>query len=397
MSTFKDQFSQIQPCDNRNLIQVISQILTQEVVNLKSRACDRFNDVFTDYGLGGVRPCEILTDEFLEQIQEGNVLIAIDNLLLGAGFPPYIIKVLTEGIDSLTQEEEQKLINWLLVKQGVRVHPDTSRYTRYTSNRTYTPTLTPEEVKKVEDWYISQGIQEIQNLVTEMIYEFIASKIKCPPKDTLDKLVRLVNNLISLTNRLQSTFDKLQSAVNIASSTVSILSNTIDQAKKTIAANDIAIAGAVATGVGIAVTPPLIQISTIVDRQIRKYEPQVDALDATLCTAAKTVQYININITVVRALLEVIDALLKACIPNLELGELNTFTQSTRDTARGISYEGYFLEVRTSTTSSPTLPQRYAVALDEFGTVVLQGPRSYSSSTQVLLEELKFRIDNQLG
>lgn len=397
MSTFKDQFTQIQPCDNRNLIQIISQILTQEIVNLKSRACNRFNDIFTDYGLEGVRPCEILTEEFLEQIQEGNVLIAIDNLLIGAGFPPYIIKALTEGIDSLTQEEEQKLINWLLTKQGIRVHPDTSRYIRYKSNRTHDPLITPEEAKKVQDWYVSQGIQEVQNLVTEVISEFITSKIKCPPKDKLDKLIKLINNLISLTNRIQSTFDKLQSAVNLASGTVSILSNTIDQAKKAIAANDIAIAGAISTGVGIAATPPLIQTSNIIDRQIRKYEPQIDALDATLCAAAKTVQFISINIIVVRALLEVIDALLKACAPDLQLGELNSFTQSTRDTARGVSYGGYFLEIRTSSTSSPTLPQRYAVALDEFGTVVLQGPRSYSSSTQVLLEELKFRIDNQLG
>ena len=47
--------------------------------------------------------------------------------------------------------------------------------------------------------------------------------------------------------------------------------------------------------------------------------------------------------------------------------------------------------------NSPTIaPRRYAAALDGEGVEVLTGPKSFSSNTDVLIEEIKFRIDNQL-
>jgi len=41
-------------------------------------------------------------------------------------------------------------------------------------------------------------------------------------------------------------------------------------------------------------------------------------------------------------------------------------------------------------------PRRYAAALDSEGVEVLTGQKSFSSNTDVLIEEIKFRIDNQL-
>ena len=38
-----------------------------------------------------------------------------------------------------------------------------------------------------------------------------------------------------------------------------------------------------------------------------------------------------------------------------------------------------------------------AVALDEEEVVVLEGPKSFASDTNILLDEIKFRIDNQLS
>ena len=42
-------------------------------------------------------------------------------------------------------------------------------------------------------------------------------------------------------------------------------------------------------------------------------------------------------------------------------------------------------------------PRRYAQAKDSRGVVILRGPSSFSADTQILLDELKFRLDNQLG
>jgi DNA repair ATPase RecN len=60
------------------------------------------------------------------------------------------------------------------------------------------------------------------------------------------------------------------------------------------------------------------------------------------------------------------------------------------------TYRGYTLAVIQDPNSPKIAPRRYAVARDGRGVIVLRGQPSFSSSTDILLEELKFRIDNQL-
>ena len=56
----------------------------------------------------------------------------------------------------------------------------------------------------------------------------------------------------------------------------------------------------------------------------------------------------------------------------------------------------YKLEIRTDEKSPKVAPRRYGVALDDENVVVLSGPKSFASDTDILLNEIKFRIDNQL-
>lgn len=60
----------------------------------------------------------------------------------------------------------------------------------------------------------------------------------------------------------------------------------------------------------------------------------------------------------------------------------------------GITYK---LEIITDPNSPQVAPKRFAVAIEpRDNIVVLKGQPSFSSSTKILLEEIKFRIDNQL-
>lgn len=59
----------------------------------------------------------------------------------------------------------------------------------------------------------------------------------------------------------------------------------------------------------------------------------------------------------------------------------------------GIIYE---LEILVDPNSPSIAPRRFATAKDASGVTVMKGPKSFSSSTDVLLDEIKFRIDNQL-
>ena len=54
------------------------------------------------------------------------------------------------------------------------------------------------------------------------------------------------------------------------------------------------------------------------------------------------------------------------------------------------------LQIKLDPDSPEIAPRRFAVAVDNTGVEVLKGPKSFSSSTEVLLQEIKFRIDNQL-
>jgi len=57
----------------------------------------------------------------------------------------------------------------------------------------------------------------------------------------------------------------------------------------------------------------------------------------------------------------------------------------------------YTLEILANKQTNSTLTQHYATARDIQNVVVLTGPASYSSDTSILLDELKFRLDNQLA
>ena len=61
-----------------------------------------------------------------------------------------------------------------------------------------------------------------------------------------------------------------------------------------------------------------------------------------------------------------------------------------------VPYRDYFLEVTEDPTDFGLAPRRFAIAKDEEGVIVLRGPSSFSSSTDILIQELKFRIDTQL-
>jgi len=62
----------------------------------------------------------------------------------------------------------------------------------------------------------------------------------------------------------------------------------------------------------------------------------------------------------------------------------------------GPNGEIYKLKIRLDPTSPEIAPRRFAVAIDKTGVEILKGPKSFSSSTDILLDEIKFRIDNQL-
>ena len=61
-----------------------------------------------------------------------------------------------------------------------------------------------------------------------------------------------------------------------------------------------------------------------------------------------------------------------------------------------LTYRGYLLKIIRDPDSPKLAPKHFAVAIKD-GKQELKGPSSFSSSKEVLLDEIKFRIDNQLS
>ena len=92
-----------------------------------------------------------------------------------------------------------------------------------------------------------------------------------------------------------------------------------------------------------------------------------------------------------------IDAVLAAIQPPNSGNSTITTGPNIGQTDPNFEYNGYKLEIVEDSRSPAVAPKRFAIARDRRGIVVLQGPSSFSADTQVLLDEIKFRIDNQLA
>ena len=115
-------------------------------------------------------------------------------------------------------------------------------------------------------------------------------------------------------------------------------------------------------------------------------------LDATK-SLRESIGKIKGNITdsiPLEVLRELKDELLKLNSPLIQ--KESDATEESSET----SYKGFNLKIQRTPESPVLAPRHFASALKN-GKIVIKGPNSYSSSKEVLLEEIKFRIDNQLS
>ena len=87
---------------------------------------------------------------------------------------------------------------------------------------------------------------------------------------------------------------------------------------------------------------------------------------------------------------------LRAILDTLKDFDRQSTVGNNKFTHIGANGEVYTLEILPDLEGSTIAPRHFAVAKDYEGTIVMKGPKSFSSSIDVLLDEIKFRIDNQL-
>jgi hypothetical protein len=202
----------------------------------------------------------------------------------------------------------------------------------------------------------------------------------CPTPEQIQRILTAKDNIESSVITLQRRATSLQTILERVQLILTLTPPIITLLKALPVPNQFTTAGFVVT---------LSDRLESVKELAQKYRGEVVA-------GTYVVSTVNGTFTSILQLLDNLEQVLAICAPEQlqQNEELRRLAQSfnTPITQFDNSYKGYTIEIKT-VDKQAVAPQRYAVAIDRSGVVVLEGRPSFSSSTQVLIDEIKFRID----
>lgn len=232
---------------------------------------------------------------------------------------------------------------------------------------------------------------------------------QCPDNNELVKIVNVRNNLLKVinnfqkvTNRFSRIPNQLRPPISAANILISLLkSNPTPVAIGTPPNKDFGgLISARTTG----------QLNTSADR-LSNVVKLLEALEDDLETVNDLVNGINPSLNNIRGVLESVNISITDCVSQSTNGDIppellqsiqpleNTGSEGTPSQEyfyTGANGRNYTLAIIQEAQGEGPVPRRIAVAKDNLGVIILRGQPSFSSDTKVLLDELKFRIDNQL-
>lgn len=245
------------------------------------------------------------------------------------------------------------------------------------------------------------AIQYVEKRVKEILEEL---RDKCPSQSKLERLSKTINNIRQTVNTILKKIDKIEKIADyllpvLVGAQIYILfqKNRIDFLSTPISLPTGAPTGAKRTG----------KINSISSR-LRRFENLVETVEDArfgIKAAANAAKGVFVPI---QAILNILDALIQRCASAEGLTEeeresllANLQTKTQEIYTAGIQYRStsgkqYTLKIIKDPNSPDIAPKRQAIAQDFRGITVLTGPSSFASDPQVLIEELKFRIENQL-
>lgn len=230
---------------------------------------------------------------------------------------------------------------------------------------------------------------EVEKYIQQLLQE-------CPPPAVLNNISGIVNNLSLTVNQFERRVDKWNQTARSLQPAILAADIVIQLLKKDPLP--------VATGITPSPGAPFISLQRMsrVSRRastIRKLERFVSALAEDRENIQKVTESVLVSLSPISAKIERLRALIERCatgkeetIKAIQPAQPAEITEQYRST-NGKDYQIFIRQVPTETDIAP---RRQAIAKDFRGIIVLSGPASFSSSTQVLIDELKFKIDNQL-
>lgn len=278
----------------------------------------------------------------------------------------------------------------------------------------------PQSAKAVGDLLINLGIQLAVKVVPplvkmatdagiEALKGFFKQPEGCPANDKILKLINTRNNILKVLNPTSKTLEALVKTLDVASITLNITKNVVTISSQIIDAYIL---------VAPKVVPPLPVPPNIFTTKANIDDTLNPILNSLTNRVNITNIAVNIVYNIVIKIIEVLNAIdlhINECSdPNNppQLTPIDPFIQSVFDkyqesltsqvnvyTAYNTTYNGFTLEIVTGsyapTASSPKLVTAKAVGKNFGGIPIIETEYSFTTTPQVLIDELKLRIDTE--
>ena len=262
--------------------------------------------------------------------------------------------------------------------------------------------------------FIARYLAQLEAIVIAKVYEEVNKIIEkllnqtCPPVEELKRILQVRDNLLNMINGLEKKIqpvkkfaDQLEPPIQAAKATVLVLEQI--PIKTTI--------GTPPTGGPSDVGGQIFSISIGAQNrfaQLLNLACQIVDLLMKDVQAIRDLTDISFDgLDPVKEKLQSIDIKLFECVealPQDQKEEVLALIENLPSNA-GISgidaegnyfYKNYKITIQEDKNSPGFAKRRFAQVENDRGVVVMRGPASFSSSTRVLVDEIKFRIDNQL-
>ena len=256
-------------------------------------------------------------------------------------------------------------------------------------------------IPKIVDIAVQTGIQNIGEL-KEKLPDF------CLPPDELKKILTIRNALVDKLNSASQTINQLKKITDPLNKVVTITSttvNTIDSVSKALPP----IITAIPTTTPGSPDPGkalLVSLDSL-NKALAKITPKITKAQNTISSIATAITFVNNILLKIIGLLNSIDKYLKGCNATSDTDTLtsldSSLTQLVQEQAAAeaqaqnpstlTNYKGFIVEIITEA-YSPTVNRVKAVAKNAQGIILLQTPLSFTTTPQVLIEEIKLIIDS---
>ena len=235
---------------------------------------------------------------------------------------------------------------------------------------------------------VRQQLQLEDRLLTAIDTEINKFKDSCPPKEVLLKTIEIKNNINSGLSNIERAINNTQTSSNTVNNILIGSEILISIAKTLPVPNQ-------TTTLGVTNTSALRLIELKDAIKVGK------GLSNSLNDLSKTLRGI---VTSVQAKIDVLDQAILRCVQDTDItfeaanNSINDLTENTTEQLfnRSVFYKGLSLEIVFDEENFATLKKRFGRATDPRGVVKFKTNLTFSTDSNIIIEELKLLIDNQV-